>query len=104
MGASDMHRFDYYAPATVEEAVSLLRSKGEGGKVIAGGTDLVPQMKERGRHPEYIVSLNRIPELRGIEDRGENGLRIGAAERVWAARTDDRVLRRYNAVAQGIGL
>jgi carbon-monoxide dehydrogenase medium subunit len=99
-----MHRFDYFAPTTVEEAVNFLRSKGGDGKVIAGGTDLVPQMKERGLHPEYIVSLNKIPELRGIEDRGEGGLRIGAAERVWPVRNDERILRSYNAVAQGIGL
>jgi len=99
-----VHRFDYYAPATIEEAIGLLRSKGDGGKVIAGGTDLVPQMEERGRHPKYIVSLNRIPQLRGIDDRGDGGLRIGAAERAWKIRTDDRILRRYNALAQGAGL
>jgi carbon-monoxide dehydrogenase medium subunit len=88
----------------VAEAVDLLRSKGEGGKVIAGGTDLVPQMKERGRHPSYVVSLNRIPELRGIEQRDGSGLRIGAAEKAWKVRTDPTVLRQYNVLAQGAGL
>jgi len=99
-----LHRFDYYAPTTVEEAISLLRSKGEGGKLIAGGTDLVPQMKERGRHPRFVVSLNRIAELRGIEDRGADGLRVGAAERVWNIRNNSAVLGRYNSLAQGVGL
>lgn len=99
-----MHRFDYFAPATVAEAVDLLWTKGEGGKVIAGGTDLVPQMKERGRHPQYIVSLNRIPQLRGIEDRGASGIRIGAAEKAWNIRTDPLILSRYNILAQGAGL
>lgn len=99
-----MHRFDYYAPATIVEAIDLLRTKGDGGKLIAGGTDLVPQMKERGRHPQYIVSLNRIAQLRGIEDRGASGIRIGAAEKAWNIRTDPTVLARYNILAQGAGL
>lgn len=99
-----MHRFDYYAPTTVAEAVDLLRTKGEGGRVIAGGTDLVPQMKERGRHPQYIVSLNRIPQLRGIERRGQSGIRIGAAEKAWNIRIDPEILRHYNILAQGAGL
>jgi carbon-monoxide dehydrogenase medium subunit len=99
-----MHRFDYYAPTTIAEAVDLLRTKGEGGKVIAGGTDLVPQMKERGRHPKYVVSLNRIPELRGIERRDGSGIRIGAAEKAWNIRNDPTILKQYNVLAQGAGL
>ncbi|MCX6020400.1 MAG: FAD binding domain-containing protein, partial [Chloroflexi bacterium] len=99
-----MHRFDYYAPTTVAEAVEILSTKGEGGKLIAGGTDLVPQMKERGRHPKYLVSLNRIPELRGVEDRGAGGIRIGAGERVWAIRQNAQVQHDYNVLIQGAGL
>ncbi|MBI4497385.1 MAG: xanthine dehydrogenase family protein subunit M [Chloroflexi bacterium] len=99
-----MHRFDYFAPTTVAEAVNILRSQGEGGKVIAGGTDLVPQMKERGRHPKYVVSLNRIPEIQGIEVRNGQGLRVGAATRCWAIRNHPVVVEQYNILAQGAAL
>lgn len=99
-----MHRFDYFAPSTVAEAVNILRSQGEGGKLIAGGTDLVPQMKERGRHPKYVVSLNRIPEIQGIEVRDGQGLRIGAATRCWAIRNHPVVVDQYNILSQGAAL
>ncbi len=98
-----MYRFEYYRPTSVAEAVSLLREKGEGGKILAGGTDLVPQMKERGRHPKYIVSLSHIDEIRGISEDGK-GLNIGAGTRMVQVAHDRTVNDRYNVLAQGAEL
>jgi len=95
-----MHRFDYYAPASIAEAIELLHSKGSEGKVLAGGTDLVPQMKERGRHPTYIVSLKNIKELQGIRFSAEHGLQVGAATKFSALQAHPMVGPHYPAILQ----
>jgi aerobic carbon-monoxide dehydrogenase medium subunit len=69
--------FDYHAPRSVAEAVGLLSSLGSEAKLLAGGHSLLPMMKLRFAQPEHLIDLNRIDELRGIEDRGAT-VRIGA--------------------------
>lgn len=69
--------FNYHAPTTLDEAISLLGQFGEEGKVLAGGHSLLPMMKLRFAEPEHLIDLNRIDSLRGI--REENGtIHIGA--------------------------
>ncbi len=63
--------FDYHAPTSVGEAISLLGSLGSDAKLLAGGHSLLPMMKLRFAQPAHLIDLNRIPELRGIcEDGG----------------------------------
>lgn len=69
--------FQYIEPQTVSEATRALLSHGAKAKLLAGGVDLVPGMRQRQVQPEYVVSLRRIPGLDHITDNGE-GLRIGA--------------------------
>ena len=99
-----MHRFDYYTPATVAEAVELLSTKGDGGKVLAGGTDLMPQMKERGRHPKYIVSIKNIEELRSVSYSASDGLTVGAGMRMTALQREASVKSNYDVIVQGAEL
>ena len=99
-----MHRFDYYTPATVAEAVELLSAKGDGGKVLAGGTDLMPQMKERGRHPKYIVSIKNIEELRSVSYSASDGLTVGAGMRMTALQREASVKSNYDVIVQGAEL
>src|SRR3972149_6679837 len=75
-----MRRVEYFAPQSLAEAIALFGEKGEGGRALAGGTDLVPQIKEGGKipMPAYVVSLRHLPELRGIEFSERAGMRIGA--------------------------
>ena len=69
--------FEYYAPGSIGEAVSLLARLGGESKLLAGGHSLLPMMKLRFAQPAHLIDLNRIPDLRGIrEERGE--LVIGA--------------------------
>jgi carbon-monoxide dehydrogenase medium subunit len=72
--------FEYFAPATIEEALDLLREHGEDAKVLAGGQSLIPLMKLRFAAPAAIVDLNRISGLDGLAEEG-SGLRIGALVR-----------------------
>lgn len=69
--------FDYSAPSTVDEAVSLLAQHGDNAKLLAGGHSLLPLMKLRFAQPKHVVDLRRIPSLRGIRRDG-NVLAIGA--------------------------
>ncbi len=68
--------FDYAAPTSLEEAVTLL-SENPGAKVMSGGMSLLPMMKLRLLSPELVVDIGRIPGLDVISDEGDH-LAIGA--------------------------
>lgn len=69
--------FDYHAPTTVDEAIRLLGELGDEAKLLAGGHSLLPMMKLRFAHPQHLIDLGRISQLRGI--REQNGvIHIGA--------------------------
>jgi CO/xanthine dehydrogenase FAD-binding subunit len=71
-------RFEYLAPGTMDETLSLLQKYKEKAKVIAGGTDVIPKLKRRQIDlPEYIIDLKKIPELAYINYDENNGLSIG---------------------------
>jgi len=55
--------FKYYAPTTIEEALSLLAEHGYDAKVLAGGQSLIPMMNFRLVQPAILVDLNNCPEL-----------------------------------------
>ncbi len=74
-----LHPYEYHRPQHLDQALALLARHGEDAMPIAGGTDLVPNMKHGLFTPGHLISLNRLPELRGITV-GENEIRIGAAE------------------------
>jgi CO/xanthine dehydrogenase FAD-binding subunit len=67
--------YDY--PASLKDAVGQLG--GGSIRLLAGGTDLIPQLREGRRAASRVVNLKRIPELNVIERRGDGGWRIGAA-------------------------
>ncbi len=70
--------FQLLRPKTLDEAITLL-SKHEGEvKVVAGGTDLLPSMKQKLFTPPYVLDLRGISELRGIHTTNGGGVMIGA--------------------------
>ncbi len=94
-----VHEFDYLEPVTVEEAVALLARYGPQARVLAGGTDLLVQMKMERLSPRYLVSIGRVPGLRGIALQ-DNHLWIGALTPIRAVRNDPWVRARYPALAE----
>lgn len=74
-------KFDYIAPRSLPEAVDLLRSGGEGAKVIAGGQSLIPLLKLRLAAPTLLVDIGRIPDLDYIRE-SDGFLRMGAMTRM----------------------
>jgi aerobic carbon-monoxide dehydrogenase medium subunit len=73
-------RFEYLAPATLDEAVSLLQNHGPEARVLAGGQSLIPLMKFRLASPSYIIDINAIPNLAYVRE-GNGSLCIGALAR-----------------------
>ena len=74
-----LHPYTYHRPETVDAAIGLLVAHAGDAMPIAGGTDLVPNMKHRLFTPPHLVALRGIEELHGIE-AGDDGVRIGACE------------------------
>ena len=72
-----MHKFDYFMPETLDEAISLYAGHGERAKYIAGGTDVMVKLKERKINPQYLISLRHIKGLDQIS-YNDGELRIGA--------------------------
>lgn len=102
-----MRPFGYHAPATLDEAIALLHELGDKGRPVAGGTDIVVQMKEghtRFPYPDMVVGLQRIPDLQGIEFSDEHGLRIGAGATMADIANHDVIRQRYTALAKGAGV
>lgn len=88
--------FEYFEPKTIEEAMLLLSTYKENAKVIAGGTDLLVQMKMGKVHPDYLINIARLPALRYLIDK--NGLRIGALTPFREIEKSERIRKRYTAL------
>lgn len=71
-------KFDYFEPKTVSEACSLLSEFGEETRVLAGGTDLLVQMKEKAIKVRYLINLKYIPELKKIKRDEDSKVQVGS--------------------------
>ena len=89
--------FDYVAPTSVDEVLSLLAEHGEDAKVLAGGQSLIPLMKLRFAAPSLIVDINRIEGLDYLEENGS--LRIGALVRNRTMERSEMLGSRYPTMA-----
>jgi 4-hydroxybenzoyl-CoA reductase subunit beta len=96
--------FRYLAPRSIGEAVRLVAEAGPETMLVAGGTDLYPNMKRRQFEPKTLVGLRAIPELRGIRGSAQDGLTIGAGTPLTAVATHPAIARHYPAVAIAAGL
>jgi carbon-monoxide dehydrogenase medium subunit len=72
--------FEYFVPKSLQEALQLIGQYGPEAKVIAGGTDLLVQMKQEVISPKYLINIMKIPEMQFIK-KEKGWLRIGAATR-----------------------
>jgi carbon-monoxide dehydrogenase medium subunit len=86
--------FEYYAPATVEEALARLAEHGWEAKVLAGGQSLIPMMNFRLAQPAVLVDLNNIPDLSYIRPARDGGLLVGAMTRQQQVERDPLIAER----------
>jgi aerobic carbon-monoxide dehydrogenase medium subunit len=91
-------RFEYHRASTLQDALSALDQHGEDAKVLAGGQSLIPLMKLRFAAPGYLVDINDVPGMDGIEER-DGALSIGALVRHRTLATDGAIAARYPAIA-----
>jgi carbon-monoxide dehydrogenase medium subunit len=69
--------FELLSPRSLGEAVDLASRHGDDCALLAGGTDLLDQLKQQRRTPRFVINLKAIPGLRQIEI-GDDGISIGA--------------------------
>jgi len=90
--------FDYRAPRSVAEAARILADEGPGAMLVAGGTDLLPNMKRRHQTPKVLVSLTGIEELR--QSSNGSGMVLGSALNLTGISEDKRIKERFTALQQ----
>ena len=98
-----LREFDYHEPATLAEAIAILHAAGDVARVLAGGTDLVVDMKTGRMRPTTIVNLKGIAGLAGIGDVA-GGTRIGALTKVTDVEESSLVQDRHPALAEAASL
>jgi aerobic carbon-monoxide dehydrogenase medium subunit len=92
--------FDYYAPASLDEAIRLL-GENEEAKVLAGGQSLLPMMKLRLAAPTALVDIAKLPGLSYLRDEGDH-LAIGALTTHDAVEHDRIVEERFTAINDAV--
>jgi aerobic carbon-monoxide dehydrogenase medium subunit len=92
--------FEMYQPTTLQEASRLLKDKGAGGRFLAGGTDLVIAIKEKGLVPKYVVDLKKVPGLSGIRENADGSITIGALTTMRAIETNPLLNKKYPFLCQ----
>jgi len=94
--------FRFHAPETIEEAARILAGEGPDAMILAGGTDLLPNMKRGQQTPKHLVTLRNIESLHGI--RNGSGLTIGAGLSLTALLENETVRHSYTALWQAAKL
>jgi 4-hydroxybenzoyl-CoA reductase subunit beta len=97
-------RFELRQPTSVAEAAGMLQDLGPGAVVLAGGTDLLPNMKHELLTPAVVVSLGRIEALRGIRVEADGSIVIGAMTTIAEVASSPVVAERAPCLAQAASL
>lgn len=99
-----MHELSYEAPTSLDQAVSLLAAADGNGRLLAGGTDLIIQMRAGVRQPAQVIDAKKIPELQVLSYDAQSGLRLGAALACCRLIEDATVRQHYPGLAEAAGL
>ena len=75
---STLYEFEYAAPSSVDDAVSILAENGDDARILAGGTDIIAQLKENRRRLKFVVDIKKIPEANELRYDASSGLHMGA--------------------------
>jgi aerobic carbon-monoxide dehydrogenase medium subunit len=95
--------FEYLAPTTLQEALSLLSTHKDEAKVLAGGHSLLPMMKLRLAAPAYLIDLGRIPNLAYIRE-SEGRIQIGPLTTHYMVESSDLLRQRLTALPEAAGV
>jgi carbon-monoxide dehydrogenase medium subunit len=93
--------FQYVSVKSVDDALVLLAEYGKRARILSGGTDLIPQLKQRQiAIPEYVIDIKGIPDLGEIVYDPESGLKIGALATISAVEQSPDIKEHYPILAQ----
>lgn len=95
-----MRRFELVLPQSVEDCVKALAQRGPEAKLLAGGTDLLPQLKNGLLKPGRVIDLSGVERLRAIEPADGKGMRIGSAVTARTLELDRAVRGGYLSLAE----
>jgi carbon-monoxide dehydrogenase medium subunit len=95
-----MQQFSYARPESVAEAVGLLREHGEDAMLLAGGTDLMIDLRERRKRPKLVIDLKRIAEIRPEITEKDGWIRITASTVMSDIVADARVRETFPALVE----
>ncbi len=98
-----MRAIDYQAPTSLNEAVSIMANHGDRARPLAGGTDVLVQLRGGRREADVLVDTKQIPELNGIK-LDANGLQLGAAVPCYRIYQDAAVAAAYPGLVDAAGL
>ena len=108
-------QFKLLRPRTVEEAIGYLAkhvgseapppvhsadAASSGLRIVAGGTDLIPSMRQKLFEPQYVLDIRHIAELKGIREQQGSGVEIGALTSLTTIEHSDLLRRRYPVLTE----
>jgi 4-hydroxybenzoyl-CoA reductase subunit beta len=99
-----LNRFSYLSPRSVAEASAMLAQHGDDAMILAGGTDLLVNMKHRVATPSYVVGIRHLSALQDISLTDDGWLTIGAGVTLTQIEGHTLILGRYPALAHAAHL
>jgi carbon-monoxide dehydrogenase medium subunit len=99
-----MKPFDYAAPKSVAEAVAVLAEKGDRARILAGGTDILVQLREGRRDADVVVDVKHVPDVNALDYDPQRGLRLGAAVPCWRIYEHPELPRTYPGLIDAVSL
>lgn len=98
-----MRAIDYQAPTSLSEAVSIMAANGDRARPLAGGTDVLVQLRGGRREADVVLDTKKIPELNGL-NLNDNGLQLGAAVPCYRIYQDSAVAAAYPGLIDAAGM
>jgi len=99
-----MKEIDYASPKTIGEACALLQDRGDKARCLAGGTDIIVQVREHRRDIDVLVDIKRIPEVNALSYDVKKGLQIGAAVPCYRIYENQEIAKAYPGLIDAVSL
>jgi len=98
---TSLPKFEYFTPSTLDEALKLLEQYQKSVKLLAGGTDLIIELRQRLKKPEVVIDVKKISDLRNL-NISEDRLEIGAATPINEILAHPEIKESYTALYQSL--
>lgn len=99
-----MKDLDYLAPKSAADAVALLQEKGDRARILAGGTDIIVQLREHRREADFLVDIKNIPEVMELSFNPQKGLTVGAVVPCYRIYEHKEIAKAYPGLIDAVSL